>query len=158
MSTLTVMTFENMKDAGEALASLRSIQRADQISVNDSAVIVKDENGKVEVQDGHSRGVKVGAIAGGALGGFMLLFAPVAGIAIGAAGGSLVGRLLDTGVEPTFVKQVSEELKPGTSALFVITERGNLEAALAVLRPFKGTVYHTSLPYEVQQALEEALR
>ncbi len=158
MSTLTVMTFENTTDAGKALESLRGIQRADQISVNDSAVIIKNENGEVEVQDGHSRAVKVGAVAGGALGGFMFLFAPVAGVAIGAAAGGMIGKLLDTGVEPTFVKQVSEELQPGTSALFVITERGNLEAALAVLRPFKGSVYHTSLPSDVQQALEDALK
>jgi uncharacterized membrane protein len=158
MSTLTVMTFENMTDAGAALESLRRVQRADQISINDSAVIVKDESGKVEVQDGHSRGVKVGAVTGGVLGGFMLLFAPVAGVAIGAAAGGAIGKLLDTGVEPTFVEQVSNELQPGTSALFVVTERGNVEAALAALRPFHGSVYHTSLPGEVQQALEDALR
>ena len=158
MSTLTVITFGNTTDAGEALTRLQRIQHDDQISINDSAVIVKDENGEIDIKDGHHRSVTTGAIVGGALGGFMLLFAPVAGIAIGAAGGGLVGKLLDTGVEPTFVKQVSEEIQPGTSALFVETERGNLEAALAALRPLKGTVYHTSLPLDVQQALEEALR
>ncbi|HEX5166526.1 MAG TPA: DUF1269 domain-containing protein [Thermomicrobiales bacterium] len=158
MSTLTVMTFENMTDAGEALKNLQRVQKADQILIEDSAVVIKDENGKVEILDKRSRAVKVGAVTGGVLGGFLFFFAPVAGVAIGATSGGAIGKLLDTGVEPTFVEQVSNDLQPGTSALFVVTERGNLEAALAALRSLHGSVYHTSLPSEVQQALEEALR
>jgi len=158
MSTLTVMTFENTTDAGEALKSLQRVQKADQIWIEDSAVVIKDDSGKVEVLDKHRRAVKVGAITGGVLGGFLFFFAPVAGVAVGAAGGGAIGKLLDTGVEPTFVEQVSNDLQPGTSALFVVTDRGNVEAALAALRPFHGSVYHTSLPSEVQKALEDALR
>jgi uncharacterized membrane protein len=85
------------------------------------------------------------------------LFFPLTGLAIGAAGGALVGKSLGQGVDQTFVKEVGAALQPNTSALFVMVDGGNVEASLAVLRPFKGTVYQTSLPTDVEASLRRAL-
>ena len=86
------------------------------------------------------------------------LFFPVAGLAIGAIGGALVGKTLDLGIDNKFVQDVTETLKPGTSALFVIGSSGNAERVASALRPFIGTIYQTTLPTEAVEALRDALK
>jgi len=158
MSHLVVVTFDNPEEAGKVRETLRSVQRGDYLSLDDSAVIVKDEEGKIHVKNETDRGVKIGAIGGGLLG--LLLggiFFPLAGLLVGVIGGGLVGKLADTGVDKKFVKEVSEDLQPGTSALFFIVREANPNMALAALKPYKGTVRHTSFPPETEEELRRVL-
>ena len=69
----------------------------------------------------------------------------------------MIGKSLDLGVDKKFVKDVTEALKPGSSALFVIGS-GNPEVVAAALRPFQGTIYQTTLPTEAVEALQDALK
>ena len=46
MSQLVVVTFDNPGEAGKLRHTLRSAERAAQLRLDDSAVIVKDEEGK----------------------------------------------------------------------------------------------------------------
>jgi uncharacterized membrane protein len=158
MSHLLVVTFDNPEEAGRVRETLRSAQRANYLSLDDSAVIVKDEEGKIHVKNEMDRGVKIGAIGGGFLG--LLIggiFFPLGGLLAGILGGGLVGKLADTGVDSKFVKEVSEDLQPGTSALFLIVREANPNAAMAALKPYKGTVRHTSFPPEVEEELRRVL-
>jgi uncharacterized membrane protein len=149
-----------MEEAGQVRKALSSAQKQNLISLDDSAVVVKDESGKVSVKNELDRGVKVGATAGGLLGLFIgfLLMGPLATTLIGAVGGAAVGSLTDMGVQRKFVKEVSEALKPGTSALFIIVREANANAALAALKPYQGEVYHTSLPSETEESLRRVLK
>jgi len=158
MSYLVVVTFDNPEEAGKVRETLRSAQRADYLSLDDSAVIVKDEEGKIHVKNELDRGVKIGAIGGGLLG--LLIggiFFPLAGLLMGVLGGGLAGKLADTGVDQKFVKEVSEDLLPGTSALFFIVRAASPDVALAALKPYKGTVRHTSFPPEAEEELRRVL-
>ena len=76
--------------------------------------------------------VKGGAVVGGFLGLLIgsILF-PLGGLVIGAAGGALVGKMLDTGIDKGFVKDVSDSLQPGSSALFVTASGGDPAAVVA---------------------------
>jgi len=158
MSSLIVITFDNVEEAGNVRESLKDEQRAGLLSLDDSAVIVKDEDGKVHVKNQMDRGVKVGAAGGGFLGLLIggLMF-PVVGIVVGVLGGGLVGSLFDMGISKKFIKDVSEALTPGTSALFVVVRDANPNAALAALKPYKGEVYQTSLPAEAEESLRRVL-
>jgi uncharacterized membrane protein len=158
MSNLVVITFDNETDAGAALKSLRSIEKLGQLSIEDTAVVVKDQSGKVKVQNEVSGAVETGAVVGGSLGLLLSFMFPVAGIAIGAGGGALVAKFLNTGVDGDFVKDMKEELKPGTSALFVVGRGSNHVVVLQALEPFKGTVYQTTLPPELEDELKRVLR
>jgi len=158
MSHLLVATFDNPEEAGRVREALRSAQRANYLSLDDSAVIVKDGEGKIHVKNEMDRGVKIGAIGGGLLG--LLIggiFFPLGGLLVGILGGGLVGKLADTGVDSKFVKEVSEDLQPGTSALFLIVREANPNAALAALKPYKGTVHHTSFSPEFEEELRRVL-
>jgi uncharacterized membrane protein len=158
MSELVVLTFEDTEQAGAAFESLKRMQHSGQLKIDDAAVIVKDESGKVHLKNQLDTGVKMGAIGGGLLGLLLAsVFFPLAGLLIGALGGALVGKTLHMGVDQDFVKDVTESLQPGTSALFVMGS-GEPAAVRAALQPFQGTVYQTTLPPEAVDALQQALK
>jgi uncharacterized membrane protein len=158
MSHLIVLTFDNVEEAGRVRKTLHDVQDRGYLSLDDSAVVVKDEDGKVHVKDEMDRGVKVGAVGGGVLGLLIgsVIF-PLAGVVVGALGGALVGSLADLGIQKSFVKEVSEALEPGNSALFLVVREANPNVALAALKPYAGKIYHTSLPTETEESLREIL-
>ena len=158
MSHLVVVTFDNAEEAGQVLETLRSAQQADYLSLDDSAVVVKDEEGKIHVKNEMDRGIKIGAIGGGLLG--LLIggiFFPVAGLLVGALAGTVVGKSADLGIDQNFVKEVSEDLQPGTSAIFFIVREANPNLTLAALRPYKGTVRHTTFPPTAEETMRRVL-
>ena len=104
-------------------------------------------------------GAKKGAVVGGVLGLIIAgLFFPVAGIAIGAGGGALIGKSMQLGIDKEFIKEVVDKLEPGTSALFLTGERGSPEVAIRVMERYKGTVYQSNLDEEVEAQLRQALK
>jgi uncharacterized membrane protein len=155
---LVVFTFDDENEASSALNALRNLQKAGRLSIDDSAVIRRGEDGKVHVDNKVDSSVKGGAAIGGMLGLIIggLLF-PIGGLILGAAGGAAVGKMMETGVDKKFVEDVSNSLQPGTSALFVTSSGGDRAAVVAALQPFKGTVYHTNLSSEAEQSLRSAL-
>lgn len=159
MSNLIVLTFDDTEQAGLAFEAAKKARHEGHLKLDDAAVIVKQESGKVEVKNMMDTGTKWGAVGGGVLG-LMLasVFFPLAGLAIGAIGGALIGKTLDMGVDQKFVKDVTETLKPGSSALFLMVGGANPDAVSAYLRPFHGTVYQTTLPTEAVEALQDALK
>jgi uncharacterized membrane protein len=158
MSQLVVIAFDNVDDAGKALESIRSGQHEGFISLQDSAVIVKEANGEVHVKNQVSKGTWMSTGVGGLLGILLAgIFAPVAGLALGLGGGALVGRLMDLGVDGKFVKETAESLQPNQSALFLLMKDGDPGAALAILRKYEGRVIHTNLSSEAEATLRDAL-
>jgi len=155
---LVVMTFDNETDAGNVMRSLRGLEKAGQMSIEDTAVLVKDQSGTLRVDNEVSGAVETGAVVGGSLGLLVSFMFPVIGIAIGAGGGALVGKMLERGVDGQFVKDVGEELQPGTSALFITGRGSNHEAVLAALEPYKGNLYQTNLSSELEDELRRVLR
>ena len=55
------------------------------------------------------------------------------------------------------MREVREDLRPGNSALFVVAREGNMDAVIAALAPYRGTLRQTTLPTEVEESLRRAL-
>jgi uncharacterized membrane protein len=158
MSQLLVVTFGERETAGQAAERLKSVQAAHQADIADMAVVEKDGDGKVHVHHGVDTTTAGGAAVGGFLGLLLgLVFFPVAGLAIGAIAGGLVGRSLHQNVDKKLVEDVTNDLSENTSALFVMGTASSPAAVIGALEPFKGKVYQTTLDSEAEAQLQAAL-
>ncbi len=160
MPNLVVLTFDNVDEASQVRESIKKMEKQGQVSLDDSAILVKDEKGKIHVKNEMDQGVKIGALGGSLTGLFIgfLIGGPIGAAILGGAGGALVGSSVDLGIQKSFVKDVSDALKPGTSALFLIVREAHPNAAISVLKPYKGEVYHTSLDPEAEETLRRVLK
>jgi uncharacterized membrane protein len=157
MSNLIVVKFETLEEAEQALDTLKAGAKTGYMKLEDTAIVYRDLEGKVDVKGSSSAGTVGGAIIGGALG--LLLggiFAPVLATAFGAAGGALVGHSLGDHVDKDFVNDVAEHLEPGKAALFCWVT-GEPGAVIASLQPYEGQVLQSTLDSEADEALRKAL-
>ncbi len=158
MSQLIVIKFDDAEQAGKVREALRAQEKQGLVKMEDAEVIVRDAEGKIERKGEVDRTVKIGAVGGGMLGLLLgLVFFPIGGLLLGAAGGALVGKSLGKGVDKKFVKEVSDALTPGTSALFVIVADANARALFGAIEPFQGTLLQTTLDSDDEEALRRAL-
>jgi uncharacterized membrane protein len=153
---LIVIQFDDAASAGAALQAIRDQHKENQIHLNDTAIISKDTNGKIHKVNEVSSATEVGAVAGGALGLLLMFMFPIAGVAIGAASGAAIGAALGKGVDGRWVKEVTESLKPGTSALFLVFDQLT-PSAMRVLEPYPGHLLQTTLPDDLEHQLRLAL-
>lgn len=159
MAYLLVITFQDPDQAGSVREALHQAQSEHTVRLDDSAVVVKEQDGTIDVKNEVSRGVEIGAIGGGLVGliaGF-LLGGPVGGLLVGAVAGALGGDLAGTGIDGRFIHDVSEAMQPGTSALFLMVRDADPEPTIAALDAYEGEVYYTSLPTEVEEKLRQVL-
>jgi uncharacterized membrane protein len=119
-----VAAFNDLEGASNALKTLKEAKHAGIISIEDAAVITKDANSSVKIREtadmGPGKGALIGAIAGGVVG---LLLGPVGLVAVGGGAiGALAARLHDSGFPDERLRQLSDGLTPGSSALVAVVE------------------------------------
>jgi uncharacterized membrane protein len=157
MNQLLVVAFDHFDDARTAMQSLRSLERQGRIRFEDTAIVERDPDGTAHVRNEVSGTTETAVVVGALVGGLVTFMFPPAGMAIGAAVGAAVGAMLKTGVDPDFVDDVKETLRPGRSALFLVVKESDADATLAAIRPFSGDVLQTTLDSEAEEALRRAL-
>lgn len=157
MSDLVVITFPDETSGPAALQAMREAQRNAGLALKDVACVVKDASGKVQTHNEVSSTTATGAIGGGILGLLLgLVFFPIAGLAIGAIAGGLIGKSLGNNVDKNLVRDVTNDLGPSTSAVFVLVE-GNAAALTGSIRHLGGKVYQTTLDPDVEGQLQNSL-
>ncbi len=158
MATLTVWKFTTPQGAEQAEATLLDLQKQHLIRVHDAATVSWAEGRKKP----KTRQLK-SLIGGGALGGSfwgllfgLIFFVPLLGVAIGAGLGALAGSMADVGIDDRFIREVRDQITPGTSALFVLTSdavQDKVRDAFAGQRP---ELISTNLSNEQEAALRAA--
>jgi uncharacterized membrane protein len=154
MADVIAATFDGPDEAEAALRSIRSLEQADKIKPSDTAVVRKDADGKVTIHNEVGSGTEAGAVVGAVVGGVLLVVFPLAGMAVGAAAGGLIGRAAAPGIDGKWVKEVGDDLPPGGSALFLQVKGGELGMMVAALHQHKGRVFQTTLPDEEVESLK----
>jgi uncharacterized membrane protein len=157
MNQLLVVAFDHFDDAVTAMKSLRSLEHDGRISFEDTAIVQLDPNGTAHVKNEVSGTTEKATAIGAVVGAVVSFMFPLVGAAVGAAAGAIIGRAMDTGVSGSFVDDVKSTLRPGRSALFLVVRSSDLDATVAALRPFRGDVIQTTMPTEVEEAIEQAL-
>ena len=158
MSTLVAITFAGETDARAALGSIRSLEKEGRIGLEDTAIVSKDAEGKVHVQNEMASGTETGIAVGAILGSLLWVVFPVGALVGGAVIGGLIGRAAAPGIDGGFVKDVEGSLTPGGSALFLLVKAGDPGLLIAAMRQYQGTVLQTSLDEEQEAALRQALQ
>ena len=156
MSDLIVLAFDTEDGALQLRDKLLSLQKQMLIQLEDAAVVVRRQDGKVKVKQLHSL-VGAGAL-GGAFWGMLIgliFWMPWLGLAIGAASGALGGKFSDIGVDDKFIKDVGNTIDPGNSALFLLVVSATGDKVLEQLEGTKATVLQTSLSKEAEAKLRE---
>jgi uncharacterized membrane protein len=161
MATLVAIAYPDQGTAEQARETVQLLESDLVIQADQVAAISRDLEGKYHVHTTHGGdSTSAGAVWGG-LWGFLfglLFFIPFAGLALGAGMGALFGHFGEEGIDKAFRDQVRDELKPGTSALFMVVEQMTPDKALEALQPYGGTVIKTSLSEEDTKKLQDALR
>ena len=159
MATLSVLKFNDPGGADRVLIALQGMQERQMINLEDAAVVSWPQgNKKPTTRQLHSTS-GAGAM-GGAFWGFLfglIFFVPFLGAAIGASMGAMTGALADVGISDDFIKQVREQVTPGTSALFALTSGATApDRIIDELRQYEVEVISTNLPEEQEKQLREA--
>ena len=147
MTTFTVWRFEDPEGAARAAKALKAEEREGRVTVVDHAVMTWPEGAdrpktKHHVDDS-KRGAAWGAFWGVLTGALFLV--PVAGAVAGAAIGALAKSTEGTGITKDDLTRIRTEIVPGTSALFVVTEGGDLDRLGDHVRMGNHTLIHTNL-------------
>ncbi|WP_083707227.1 YhjD/YihY/BrkB family envelope integrity protein [Intrasporangium flavum] len=159
-ATLTVWRFESEGGAEEAGHTLRELERRGALRVLDAAVVTWPTDAP-RPRASQLSASSVGGALGGSFWGLLfgiIFFAPVLGLAVGAAAGALGGSLREAGIGEAFIRQVRDEVTPGTSALFLMTSDVVVDQVRAAFLAHHPTLLHTSLTPEQDAALREYFR
>lgn len=156
-SHIVVLGFEGQYVAEGVLDMLRDMEERGLLEIEDAVIASRGPTGnEVEVTQTKTltkkfalRGSGVGLLAG------LLLGGPIGGLAAGAALGGIAGKMKDYGIEDSFIKEITEGLRPDTSALFLMVKTDQGEKVLEELRPYKAFVASTTLPEEQERRLKE---
>ncbi|WP_424363261.1 DUF1269 domain-containing protein [Methylocystis parvus] len=158
MSDLVVIVYETEAKAEEMRKKLFELQKEYLIELGDAAIAVKEPDGNVKLNQ--LLNTTAAGAAGGGMWGLligMIFLNPLLGVALGAASGAISGALTDYGVNDKFMKDLSESLKPGNAALFLLIRKVTGDKVLEAVKGTGGTVLKTSLDDSKEKALRDAL-
>jgi uncharacterized membrane protein len=158
MSTLVVVGYEDPFKADEVLLKLRKLQREYLLDLEDAAVAIKDEQGKVKLHQTVNL-TAAGALRGGFWGSLigLIFLNPLLGFAVGATTGAITGALTDVGINDDFMKELAATMTPGSSTLFVLVTKATPDKVLEELTGTGGRILKTSLSNEDEAKLQAAL-
>lgn len=158
MADLVVIEYDDMHKAEEIRLKLQKMQQEYLVDLADAVVAVKDENGKVKLNQIHNLTAS-GAVSGGFWGTLigLIFLNPLLGMAAGATAGAISGALTDVGINDNFMKNIASGFNNGSSALFVLVRKVTPDKVLVELEGTGGKILQTSLTHEKEAKLQAAL-
>jgi uncharacterized membrane protein len=158
MSDLIVIGYDDPFRADEVRLGLLKLQREYLVDLEDAVVAVKDKNDKVRLHQAFPL-TAMGAAGGGFWGALigLIFMNPLLGAAVGAGAGAVSGALSDIGINDDFMKNLAQDFKPNTSALFVLVRKVTADKVLEEVRGTGGKILQSSLSHEDEERLQKAL-
>lgn len=157
MSELIVLSFDEEDTASKARETLYQLSKQELITLADACVVSRNQKGRLKFKQARNlvgEGALGGAFWGALIG--LLFLNPLAGIAIGTVIGGLTGKMGDVGVNDTFMKEVSEAVAPGESALFLLVDEWTEDRVLDELEQYDPELLRTNLSPEDEDNLRKA--
>jgi uncharacterized membrane protein len=158
MSELIAITYSSELKAEDVRLQLLKMQKEHLVDVDDAVVAIKKHNGKVKLHQMYhltAAGACSGSFWGALIG--LIFLNPLLGAVIGGSVGAATGALGDVGIDNNFMKELSANMQPNSSTLFVLIRNVTPDKVLEELAPFGGEVLRTSLSHEDENKLQEVL-
>ncbi len=153
---LVVAVFKDEGKAAAVIADMKEREDFPFVELDDAAVVIKRKNGKIRIKQTKEITPGEGALGGSLLGlftGIVTIINPLVVAIIGGVGGVLWGLFTDVGIEDRFMKEVGEDLVPGSSAVFVLVRPELKEVVRQELETFGGTIFETDVPDRAHEEL-----
>lgn len=157
---LWAIAYDDPDQAEHTRAEVTTLAGAGQyLLLLDVAILTRTTDGSYTL-DREPFPVTGNVVAGGTLGFLagLALAAPMTGAAVGALLGTTVSTVANAvGIEDAFIKDVERLMKPGTSAVLVLDDQGDLEVILHAIRGLGGTVLKTNVDIERAKVIQATL-
>jgi len=157
MATMTVWKFLTPEGADIAEGTLKNLQEQGLIKIHDAAIVSFPEGAK-KPKTRQANSMTAAGAMGGAFWGllFGLIFlVPLLGMAVGAGMGALTGSMTDVGIDDKFIRKVRAEIKPGTSALFVLSSDAVMDKVQDAFEGQQMLLIQSNLNHEQEEKLRE---
>jgi uncharacterized membrane protein len=145
MSELIVAGFKGEFTADEVLLDLLKMKQIHLIDLDYAVIAARRDDGTIRVSHNNVV-VHADATAGGQWG---TLFGGPVGYIIGAIIGAVVGEtvkgLKQIGIQDDFIREVSETLEPGSSAIFIRVRKALSDKVVEELKNFHAKLLRSSL-------------
>ena len=155
---LVAIAFDKPNRATEVLVNVMHLQQEGAVRLGDAVVLVKDDEGRARTIETFDVTPRKGALMGTWWGLLAGLFVGPLAIVGGAAAGALYGKLVDKGLADDWVRQMSDWLESGRSALLLLVTVEDKRQLLTELGRYGGELVSTDMPEPLREELEEALR
>jgi uncharacterized membrane protein len=156
---LWAVGFDNINRAEQVRAEIVNLAEARSLILLDTAVAVRYADGIITLNgepfvslhysDHHSFGYF--------LAGLILGAPPLTSQAAAALTRAAGGTATDAGISDHFVEEVQELIKPGTSALFVLDQVGEMQEILEGIRGLGGAILKTNVDLERARLIQSTL-
>jgi|SoiMethySBSTD1v2_1073268.scaffolds.fasta_scaffold813151_2 uncharacterized membrane protein len=153
-NSLIALAYPNREGAEAAAADLEALSDERKVKVRDSAIVVKDAGGRIELHQTEELSVGEGLVAGGTVG-FLLGLAvggPIGAAVVGMVAGSGFGAF-DTGIRNKRLRSLGEKLEPGHAALVLLVGKADWPELRASLASHHGEVLLAELSDDALAAL-----
>jgi uncharacterized membrane protein len=157
---LVARVYDSPDKARRALEHVEDLHRRKTIKIRNAAMLVKDEEGKLSVQDTRDVDARHGRLFGAVTGGLMGLLAGPGGAVIGALAGAGVGRFaaqkIDMGFSDEFLGNLEKYLQPGSAAVIVLAEHQWADQMHRAWSDLEGVVFQQTLTDRLVEDFMEA--
>jgi uncharacterized membrane protein len=158
--TLFVKAFRSEDEADGVLKALKRLQKKQVFNIVNAAVLVRDEKGRTRMKETEDVDAKRGALFGALVGGLLGLLGGPAGVVIGAAAGAATGsagaHFIDMGFSSKYLREIQEELPPGSSAIVALVEHEWVARMEEELDRYEGRLFRQALKADIAEQLSEA--
>ena len=163
MSTLVAIIFKHDEAGAEnALRKLRDLESEYLIDLKDAVIVHRRKDGKIKLTQSinlTSIGAWEGAFWGSLIG--LMFTGPLGWLIVGGIGagfGALSGAASDYGIDDNFIEELSKEVEPCCSALFILIRRMTEDKVFDALESVGGTILKTSMSKDDEKRLQAALQ
>jgi uncharacterized membrane protein len=159
MSDLIAIAYDDAATANNVREKVFGLQKQHLIELEDAVVVERKNDGKIKLHQSRSNagmGAAGGALWGGLIG--LVFLMPLLGAAIGAGAGAIAGAAADVGVDDDFMRELGNEMKPGSAALFLLVAKATPDKVVPELAKLGGRLMRTSLSADQEAHLKEAAK